>query len=680
MRLFIAEKPSVAKAIAVELGVSNRADGYIECRGDIVTWCFGHMLEQVNPDHYTPDDVPVNSKGRKIWRVEDLPIIPENWVLKPKKEASKQLKVIAQLLKKATTVVNAGDPDREGQLLVDELLDYFKYKKETLRYWSNAIDPTSIQRALSSLSDNAVFKGLAQAAEGRSKADWLMGMNLSRAYTLRAHRGGSRSLLTVGRVQTPTLALVVNRDREIECFKPIPFFTIKAEIQHSLGQFWAYWKPQDQQDGLDSEGRLIDAVIAQKIASDLSGSQGRISSYQQTPQKELHPLMYSLSAITAKASKSFGYSAEDVLKICQSLYETHKLTTYPRTDCPYLPESQFADAVMVLKTIKDLNPSISHLVDQADPTFKSRVWNDNKVTAHHGIIPTMHNGDVTKLNPQEKNIYDLILHAYIAQFYPLHEFMKTEVSAEFNGEIFCATGKVVTMQGWCVVNQSDESSGDEKEDIVQVIPNMRTEDPVKNVQTVQKQTKTKAPPRFTEGTLITAMVNIHRFVTDSQSKKMLRDGDGIGTEATRASIISELKKRGYLETKGKSIISTSLGQSIIDALPEVVKSPVLTALFERMLKGVESGQIQLNAFIKKQAAFIQDQVQKANSGAIRLADSQPSAALSDHVCKMCSKPLQRRPSKHKNQFWWGCSGFPECKQTYRDLNGVPVYLTELQGA
>ncbi len=680
MRLFIAEKPSVAKAIAAELGISNRAEGFIDCHGDIVTWCFGHMFEQVEPDHYTPDDVPVNAKGRKIWRVEDLPIIPEHWVLKPKKEASKQLKVIAQLLKKATTVVNAGDPDREGQLLVDELLDYFKYKNKVLRYWSNAIDPTSIQRALSNLSDNVDYKGLAEAAEGRSKADWLIGMNLSRAYTLRAHRGGSRSLLTVGRVQTPTLALVANRDREIECFKPIPFFTIKAEIQHAAGQFWASWKPKDLQEGLDTDGRLIDAALAQKLVSDLSGSQGQITDFQQIPQKQQHPLMYSLSAITAKASKAYGYTAEEVLKICQSLYETHKLTTYPRTDCPYLPESQFADANTVLKTIKALNPSFAHLVDQADPTFQSRVWNDKKVTAHHGIIPTMYSGDVTQLNPQEKNIYDLILHAYIAQFYPVHEFLKTEVSAEFNGEIFSTTGKTVTIQGWCAVYQADDSSDEEKEDDVQVIPNMRTEDPVKNIQTVKKQTQTKAPPRFTEGTLITAMVNIHRFVTDPQHKKLLRDGDGIGTEATRASIISELKKRGYLEIKGKSIISTSLGQSIIDALPEIVKNPVLTALFERMLKGIESRQIQLDAFIKKQAAFIQDQVLKANSGAIRLAGSQPGAVLSDHVCKICSKPLQRRPSKHKNQFWWGCSGFPECKQTYRDLKGVPVYLTELQGA
>src|SRR5690554_1241231 len=220
MRLFIAEKPSVAKAIAAELGTTGKGDGFIECGSDKVTWCFGHMLEQADPDEYTPDDVPRGPSGRKVWRVDELPIIPDTWILKPKDDAKKQLNIIGKLLKESNEVVNAGDPDREGCLLVDEVLEHFRYSKPVRRFWVSAQDSVSVRRGLDALKNNADYRGWSDAARGRQRADWLIGMNLSRAYTLRAQRGGSRALLTVGRVQTPTLALVVGRDKDIEGFKP----------------------------------------------------------------------------------------------------------------------------------------------------------------------------------------------------------------------------------------------------------------------------------------------------------------------------------------------------------------------------------------------------------------------------------------------------------------------------
>lgn len=676
MRLFIAEKPSVAKAIAAELGVTGKGDGYIECGSDKVTWCFGHMLEQAGPDEYTPDDVPTNDKGRKIWRVDELPIIPDEWILRPKEDAKKQVRVIGGLLKSASQIVNAGDPDREGQLLVDELLEHFNNKKPVIRYWSNAIDSVSVRRALANMKDNQEYHGFADAAEGRGKADWLIGMNLSRAYTLRAQRGGSRALLTVGRVQTPTLALVVTRDREIEAFKSVPFHTIRAEIQHPNGAFWASWKAKEDQLGLDAEGRLVDTAVANALVESLTGKPGLISEYKQEAKKQNHPLTFSLSDMTALASKRFGYSAEDVLKTCQSLYETHKLTTYPRTDCAYLPESQFADAPDVLAAVKAVNPHLASIIDGADTSIRSRTWNDKKVSAHHGIIPTMHKGDLNKLNDKERNIYDLVVRAYLAQFYPIHEFMSTTVAVDVEGETFSAKGKVVTKSGWhdVYLDNSDEDEGDQ-DDESQSLPKMGQGDAITCGQAARRDAKTKPPARFTEGTLITAMVNIHRFVTDPQHKKMLREGDGIGTEATRASIISELKRREYLETKGKQIISTTLGRSMIDALPEVVKSPVLTALYERMLQSVESGKTELGAFIAKQEAFIRDQVAKANDGAVSIAGGKEAAPVSDvFKCMSCGAGLSRRPlPKKKGHFWWGCSNYPTCKQTYPDVKGRPNY-------
>jgi len=677
MRLFIAEKPTVAKAIAQALGVTGKGEGYIECGTSKVTWCFGHMLEQAEPDEYTPDDVPRNNNGKKVWRTDELPIIPETWVLKPKDSAKKQLAVIGKLIKEASEIVNAGDPDREGQLLVDDVLLHFQASQPTQRFWVSSQDMVTVKRGLAALKSNADFKGWADAARGRARADWLIGMNLSRAYTLRAQRGGSRALLTVGRVQTPTLALVVNRDREIEGFKPVPYHTISAEIQHEGGRFKAAWKAREDQPGLDSEGRLVDTAVADSLVAGLKGKPGTIATYKQEAKKQNHPLAFSLSDITALASSKFGYSAEDVLNVCQSLYETHKLTSYPRTDCAYLPEAQHADAPNVLAAIKHVNPELASLVDGADPATKSKTWNDSKVTAHHGIIPTMEQGSKAGLNDQERNIYDLIVRAYLAQFYPLHEYMHTTVGVEVSGESFAASGKVVTRNGWRdVYAQADEDDDakEAEEGDSQALPAMTEGDGVTCSEITRRDAKTKPPKRFTEGTLIRAMENIHKFVTDPEHKKMLREGDGIGTSATRASIISELKRREFLETKGKQIISTTLGRSMIDALPEVVKSPVLTALYERMLKSVEQGAGDLGAFIARQEKFIREQVEKANTGAVSIAGGKEAVAVSKlHKCMSCSAGLSRRPSKKKGQFWWGCSNYPTCKQTYPDLKGRPDY-------
>ena len=272
MRLFIAEKPSVAKAIGDVLGVVDKKNGYFVCQnGEYITWCFGHMLESAEPDFYLSDDIPKDNNGRKIWREEDLPIIPapENWVKVPKADSKEQLNRIGELIKNASQIVNAGDPDREGQLLVDEVLEYFNNKAPVLRYWVNAIDTATIKKGLDTLKDNTDFIRYGEAAAARDKADWLIGMNLSRAYTLKAQRGGSRVLLTVGRVQTPTLAMVVKRDREIENFKPKLHYSIGATLKYNNQMFNAEWQMKDEQQGTDEEGRLIDEKIITEVINNI---------------------------------------------------------------------------------------------------------------------------------------------------------------------------------------------------------------------------------------------------------------------------------------------------------------------------------------------------------------------------------------------------------------------------
>jgi len=624
MRLFVAEKPSVARAIAQSLGSTGKSDGCIKCGNDIVTWCFGHMLEQVEPDHYLPADAPTGKTGKKIWRAEDLPIVPAEWALQPKADAKQQLAIIKKLLSQADVVINAGDPDREGQLLVDEVLEHFKWTGKTLRYWASAQDPASVKKALSDLQPNSSFKGWSDAARGRARADWLIGMNLTRAFTLSASRSGQRALLTVGRVQTPTLAIVVARDLEIESFKPRPFFSITASIQHAAGTFSAAWKPAADQAGLDNEGRLIDQSTADSIVRAVQGQPGRVIEYKQEPKTQNQPKAFSLADITLVASNKWGYSADQTLKTCQSLYE-QKLTSYPRTDCAWLPESQHADAPNVLAAIRANNTALAPLVAQTDLSIKSATWCDAKVTAHHGIVPTAHRADITKLSDAEANIYDLVCRAFLAQFFPVHAYQSTTVVVDVAGHRFAATGRVVTAPGWKAVYAPDDEAD---QDEAQPLPSMAAGDSVKAVQATHKDQKTKPPARFTEGSLIKMMENVASVVSDPAHKKILKDGDGIGTSATRASIVSELKRRGFLDSKGKQVVSTELGRSLIAALPEPVKSAGLTALFEKVLRQVQEGTTPLVVFVAAQTQFVREQVSAANAANIKITgaptnDSKP---------------------------------------------------------
>lgn len=602
MRLFIAEKPSVAKAIVAELGSASRGDGFITCKeGSVVTWCFGHLLEQAEPDAYLPDDVPRTKKGSKVWRFEDLPIFPKTWKLLPKndKGVKKQLATIGKLLKKASLVVHAGDPDREGQLLVDEVLEHFRYTGRALRFWVSAQDSVSIRKGLANLQDNGKFVGMKWAALGRSRADWLLGMNLSRAYTLTE---GKKELIAVGRVQTPTLALVAKRDAAIRHFKPVPYFIIKARLG-SDKPFTAVWEPGDSQTGVDEQKRLVDRGIAVALQQRLNTvNQATVVSYSRTPKKIAQPKAFSLADIQLAASNHFGFSAEKTLSVCQSLYETHKATSYPRTDCSFLPESQHADARNVLAAIAKTMPSLAGIVAKCDCSIKSPTWNDKKITAHHGIIPTQQATDGSKFNDAERKIYLLISERYLANFLPAHEYLTCSIELRITTERFSAKGRLVTKLGWkAVTGAADE---DKTDDEGQALPELKAglQVPVSGIEC--KEERTKPPAAFTEGTLIRAMENIHQAVDDPQSKKFLKEGDGIGTPATRAAIIAELKRKKYLEAKGKKIVATELGVHLLQVVPDVMKNPVLTALFERILREVEAGKVPLGVFIEKQKQLV----------------------------------------------------------------------------
>ena len=624
--LYIAEKPSLARAIAEGLGIRKREKSYIECDGHVVvTWCFGHLLAQAEPDEYLPSDVPTSKSGKKLWRMEDLPIFPTEWIMEQKgdKGAKAQLAVIGKLLKATKkTVVNAGDPDREGQLLVDEVLEHFRYRKPVERFWASAIDPESIRKALASLKPNQKFAGMRDAARGRSHADWLLGMNLSRFYTLREQAKGVRSLIVVGRVQTPTLTLVAQRDYAVRNFKPVPFLNILASCIGDGKAFSAKWKPKAGQSGIDEEGRLVNIPLGRSLVERLRSCQeGKVISCETKLKRQVQPKCFSLAGIQQTASKAFGFTAEKTLNICQSLYEKHKCASYPRTDCEFLPESQHGDAPKVLAAISKTIPGAERICAKANPSLKSPTWNDKKVTAHHGIIPTGLPVDWSKLSEDERKIYGLIAKRYIAQFLPAYEYESTRILLDIGGETFEATGNIPKVEGWKVLYRKqvlaekeekrkaakEEGGADEEQEL----PKLMAGDTVEVSEVKGVEAQTKPPAYYTEGTLIAAMESIHRAFDDPKIKARLKEADGIGTPATRAAIISELKRREFLITEGKKLHCSYMGREMLRKVSPRMRSAVLTAQFEDKLKEVESGRMTLEAFEEEVRAFVRSELKGA---------------------------------------------------------------------
>jgi len=451
-RLFIAEKPSLAQAIADGMGGGQKAGTHIKVGNDIVTWCRGHILELAEPDEYLSDAVPKNSKGKKVWRMEDLAIIPKKWKTLPVAESHDQLKAIRSLLKDATIIVNAGDPDREGQLLVDEVLEFCGLDpdgKKVERVLISAMDAVSVEKALRSVKPNHMYRPLRLCALGRQRADWLMGMNGTRAFTCKYN-----SLITVGRVQTPTLALVVARDLEIENFKPRDFYTPMITLADGTQMKWC-GRTVDT-PGIDEEGRIVDRKLGEAIVRRIEdGLKGQITLADAEEKAEKAPLPHSLDTLSIELSKKTGMSAQRVLDACQGLYETHKLTTYPRTDCRYLPESQIEDKGRVLQALH--GTSLRNLVEGADTSLRSRAWNDSKVTAHHAIIPTGVSPTGKHLTGDERIVFDTVSRYYISQFYPDHLYLDLQVEALFGEDKFRSARKESLAPGWKVVLGGDKN-------------------------------------------------------------------------------------------------------------------------------------------------------------------------------------------------------------------------------
>lgn len=647
MRLYLCEKPSQGKDIARILGAKQRGNGCYNGTGIAVTWCIGHLVEAAPPESY--------DEQLKRWAIEQLPIIPQRWRVEVKPRTATQFKVVKALLSKATQLVIATDADREGELIAREIIDLCGYRGPVERLWLSALNDASIRAALGKLRPSAETLPMYYSALARSRADWLVGMNLSRLFTLLGRQAGYDGVLSVGRVQTPTLKLVVDRDREIASFVSVSYWAIDVALSVGGRAFTAQWVAPAA--STDDAGRCLQQPVAQQAEQQLrAASSVQVDSVETERVREGPPLLFDLGTLQEVCSRQLGLDVQETLDIAQALYEKHKATTYPRSDCGYLPESMFAEVSTVLDSLFKTDPTLGTIMHQLDRSFQSRAWNDGKVTAHHGIIPTLEPANLSAMNEKELAVYRLIRSHYLAQFLPHYEYDRTVATLSCGAQALVATGKQVAVTGWRMVLA--EPQADEEGDTVsraQVLPALRNDMACQMAGVDLKALKTLPPRAYTQGELVKSMKNVAKLVSDPRLKQKLKDTVGIGTEATRANIIGGLIARGYIVKKGHAIRASDAAFTLIDAVPAAIADPGTTAVWEQALDMIETGQLALDTFIDKQAAWITQLIgqYRGTSLSIKIPHGPP--------CPQCGGATRQRSSKSGP--FWSCGRYPDCKGT-----------------
>lgn len=613
-RLFIAEKPSLARAIADVLPKPHqKGTGFIKAaNGDIVSWCIGHLLEQATPEVY--------DERFKKWVIDDLPIVPEKWVLMPKGSTKSQFDILVELIKSADQIVHAGDPDREGQLLVDEVLNYCQLppdkRKAIKRCLISDLNASAVEKSLEQLRCNQDFIPLSTSALARARADWLYGINMSRLCTLVGQRGGYRGVLSIGRVQTPILGLVVRRDLDIEKFVPKPFYEVFAILQTQHNEtFKAKWQPSEAcAPYQDEEGRVLVKALAENVCRRIKDQTGIVEKVSNKKKEVAPPMPFNLSALQIEMAKKNGLSAQDVLDICQSLYEKHKLITYPRSDCRFLPEEHLTQITSVKSAIENNCSDLESAIENADFSLRTKAWNDKKVEAHHAIIPTQRKVRMENLNDNEKLVYQVIATQYLAQFYPVYKYAELQIDVDIQGGKFIARATQMLDAGWKVLFgtktlQTDQAEADlENNGLLTKL--VKKGEAVQCIDAELISKETQPPKPFNDATLLSAMTGIARFVKDPEIKKILRETDGLGTEATRAGIIELLFKRQFLTRQGKSIRATPVGRKLILSLPDIMSIPDMTAHWERQLDEISKKAFSYQQFMGQLNHSLLDLVEK----------------------------------------------------------------------
>ncbi len=649
MKVCIAEKPSVAKEIAYILGAKSRRDGYFEGNGYCVTWTFGHLCNLKNPDDY--------QESWKKWDLNALPMLPDKFETKllSNKGVKKQFNIIKTLFKKAEVVINCGDAGQEGELIQRWVINAAKYKGKVLRLWISSLTPEAIREGFKNLKNANQYDNLYYAGFSRAIGDWILGMNGTRLFTLKY--GGYKQVLSVGRVQTPTLALVVKRDKEIKNFVPHPFWELQTLYRDVAFNY--------------SKGKFLKKEDGEKLLARVEGKPFVITDFKKKKGKEHPPRLFDLTSLQVYCNRKFSYTADQTLKIVQKLYEK-KIVTYPRVDTTFLPNDVYPKVAGILGKLTNYNQFTQPLLGQK--IRKSpKVFNDKKVTDHHAIIPT---GFQQILPANEQNVYDAITRHFIAAFHPDCIVNNTTVLGEADTVPFKATGKEIVDPGWRVVfpkpkkkTNFDPNENGAQKDEEKILPVFAAGETGPHIPSLVEK-MTKPPKHYTEATLLRAMETAGKMVDDEELRDLMKS-NGIGRPSTRANIIETLFRRKYMLRKRKLILATEMGTQLIDIIQnELLKSPELTGQWEKQLRDIESGAYSAQEFIGNMKAMVQDLTNevRAVKYAKRIVSQQAAATrkpvvlkkvkvkkkktVLGHACPKCSKGQLL-----KGKTAYGCSAY-----------------------
>lgn len=595
--LVIAEKPSVARDIAKVLKAGQKGDGCLIGEKYVVSWAVGHLVTLAEPEEYDPK--------YKKWNFSTLPILPEEMKLKAIAQTRSQLKVLHKWMhsKEIDSLICATDSGREGELIFRYIYEITKCTKPFERLWISSMTEEAIKEGFATLKDGREYDLLYTSAKCRSEADWLVGMNATRAYTLRYD-----ALLSIGRVQTPTLAIIVDRQKEIDAFVAEDYF----EVQADFGSYTGMWIDKEEHTRIEKE------ETAKAIAEKVSGKNACITKVEKEEKKMPPPLLYDLTELQRDCNKKFGFSAKKTLDIAQSLYEKRKMITYPRTDSRYLSDDMKGKVGNTIKRLKELEayaPYAQPLTESI--SFTKRIIDNSKVTDHHAIIPTDAKLRVDSLTEEESKVFSLVAARFLAVFYPYYRYETTKVYAEAEQERFLSKGTVVLEEGWQAVEKAltpaAAAKKKKKDEEEQKLPALREGEERKITKAAVQKKKTKPPTPYTESSLLSAMENAGRFVEDETLKEQMKES-GLGTPATRAAIIERLLTVGYIVRKGKTLVPTEKGRKLIEVVPNEMRSPQTTGKWEKGLSSIAKGNMTEERFMASIRRYVQFLIQDAASG------------------------------------------------------------------
>lgn len=627
--LVIAEKPSVARDIARVLKCGRNINGAIEGDRYIVTWGLGHLVTLADPEDYDPK--------YKEWKLEDLPMEPDTFKLEVIRQTSKQYQAVKAQLNRndVSEVIIATDAGREGELVARLILKKTGCKKPLKRLWISSVTDKAIREGFANLKDGREYQTLYDAAMCRAEADWLVGINATRALTCKYN-----AQLSCGRVQTPTLAMIAAREEEIRNFIPKAYYGLTAKsVSPSLSLTW--------QDGKSKGFRSFDRERMNGLLKELSGKEGTVSEIKKTPKKTMAPLLYDLTELQRDANRKFNYSAKETLNMLQRLYENHKVLTYPRTDSRYLS----ADIIPTIKerlkacSVGPYRTLAGRLTMQPLPA-KPFFVDDKKVSDHHAIIPTEQFVQLEHMTVDERRIYDLVVRRFLAVLYPPFEYEQTSLTVNIGGEHFHAQGKVVKNPGWKAVyeNMTEEDEEEEAEIRGQKLPDLKQGDVLTQLNIQLTEGKTKPPAHFNEATLLSAMENPAAYMEskDKMLVKTIGETGGLGTVATRADIIEKLFSSFLLEKRGKEIFLTSKARQLLELVPEDLKKPEMTADWEMKLFGIAKGNLKRSAFMEEIRSYSRELTGQIKTGTGQFRHDN----LTNTKCPVCGKRMLQVKGKN----------------------------------